>query len=142
MENIYQSIIVTLITFALSLFYYEMLFKKAIIMEEFHRSAIGMKKFTHHFGIWLASLATLFITALTFNTIANIMNLYYTAPEEMTYAISIMLWLLLSSCLIFGALRTHQSKTTTFIHIGFWLCVSLIYAFIFPLINNNIQLSF
>lgn len=125
-------VLVTILTFAVSMVYFGLIFRERLKKEMPPESNRSSNPFAH-FNSRLAILFSLYVTSLVYATFGITINLFYTAPAVMPYIIAILFWLLITGVLMISALQTRQSYFAAFINIGFWLLVMATYALVFPI---------
>ncbi len=136
MEIFYLSLYVSIATFLISLFYYGLIFRKPIVNEIYGHSTKKMQKHDFRFSVWFGSFFLGYVAGLVYALLGYTLGLFEYAPLYMPYIISTLFWFLIASVDINSALRVKQSAIITFIHIGYWFTVCLLFALLFPLLHG------
>lgn len=143
MNNLFlHSIIITVICFLFSLFYYDILFKHLISHDLFADNKKKWIDYSHNLWISMSTLFSLFASALIYATFGMLINLFTIDQKFVPILVSSLFWVLFTSNTLFIAVRLRQPVNTTFLNILFWLLILTIYSFYFQATLANTNLTF
>lgn len=113
-------------------FWYNVFFKKYFFTQSKPNYLFSLPL---NYNLWLASAFSLFIVALVYATLSELLLFSRSEFKEIYYLLSLLIWLCLAAVQLYQAIQIKQPYIVTFIHFGFWLIVLILYAIIFSSIG-------